>query len=178
MERPVSRPEMQESAAAPLGVRLRGPTRATATPTAQPPFRRLLTLRLVTLLFGALLFGTLLSAAGCHSAPPMRAVDIDRSSPEKDVLLFEVEIDAPWAPRHYRDWAQEQLDLLGNEPRNDRYPGIPVYEVTYRYRIGRQTLAEVSFRREGEGQGLLLHARTVVRPVPGWLLDRESRRDD
>ena len=130
------------------------------------PHRRILPVTL--LLFCAL------PLAGCHSAPPMRAVGIDRYSPEKDVLVFQVEIAELGTPRGYRDWAQAQLDAAGGEPENERYPGIPVYEVTYRVRVSREIVAEVTFRRGEGGRGPLVHDQTVVRAVPEWLLDDDG----
>lgn len=114
--------------------------------------------------------------AGCHTIAPMRPIEIDRFSPEKDVLMFQISISEPSSPRGYRDWAQEQLDLVGGEPKNDRYPEIPVYEVTYRFRIAREEVAEVTFRRANEGDGPLEHAQTVVRPLPAWLRKDDARR--
>jgi len=104
--------------------------------------------------------------AGCHAAAPMRPVDVELQAPEKDILIYDIEISELASPRSYRDWAAEQIDLLGGSPANDRYPGIPIYEVWYRFRLGGETVAEVAFRRDEGGAGALVHAQTVVRAVP------------
>jgi hypothetical protein len=96
----------------------------------------------------------------------MRPVDIELQAPEKDVLIYDIEIETLASPRGYRDWAAEQLESLGREPSNDRYPGIPIYEVWYRFRLGGETVAEVAFRRDAGGAGTLVHAQTVVRALP------------
>lgn len=106
------------------------------------------------------------SLAGCHGAAPMRPVEIELQAPEKDILIYDIEIEAPTSPRGYRDWAAEQLEALGGAPRNDRYPEIPIYEVWYRFRCEGETIAEVAFRREEGGTGALVHAQTVVRALP------------
>ncbi len=118
------------------------------------------TLRLGVLVIGAVLVG------GCHAAAPMRPLDIELQTPEKDILIYEIEIAEPTSPRGYRDWASEQLASLGTEPVNELYPGIPIYEVWYRFRLGRETIAEVAFRRDEGGNGPLVHAQTIVRALP------------
>jgi hypothetical protein len=109
--------------------------------------------------------GLALLLAGCHGAAPVRPVDVEMQVPEKDILVYDIEISELTGPRVYRDWAREQLDLLGAEPANERWPGIPIYEVWYRFRLGGETVAEVSFRREPGAAGLS-HAQTVVRRLP------------
>lgn len=126
------------------------------------------------LVFWLCVFGLSFAALGCHTIAPMRPVGIDQFSPEKDVLVFHISIEEPSTPRSYRDWAQAQLDLVGGEPRNRRYPEIPIYEVTYRFRVSREMVAEVTFRRGDDGEGALEHAQTVVRAVPEWLIKEES----
>ena len=127
------------------------------------PARPRMTILAATLVGFLPLLGGLL---GCHSAAPMRTLDIELRTPEKDVLIYDIEVAEPTSPRSYRDWAVAQLSQVGGEPENERYPGIPIYEVWYRFRWGRETLAEVSFRRDEGGSGPLTHAQTIVRSSP------------
>jgi hypothetical protein len=115
-------------------------------------------------LFAAGILAVLL--AGCHAAAPMRPVDVELQAPEKDILVYDIEISELTSPRTYRDWAAEQLAELGGAPPNERYPGVPIYEVWYRFRLGGETVAEVAFRRDEGGAGELVHAQTVVRALP------------
>jgi hypothetical protein len=115
-----------------------------------------------------LLLGLLVAAAclaGCHGSAQMRPIEIELETPEKDILVYDIEIAEPTGPRTYRNWAQEQLDALGGSPKNEKYPGVPIYEVWYRFRLGGETIAEVSFRREDGGEGALVHAQTIVRAL-------------
>ena len=107
---------------------------------------------------------------GCAGPPPLEALRVSPRMTEKDVQVVTVDLDTPAEPRQYRDWAQEQLDAVGGEPPNERYPGVPIYEMNYRFRISRELVAEVIFRRSDGGTGPLIHDQTVVRAVPEWLL--------
>ena len=109
-------------------------------------------------------------AGGCAGPPPLEALRVSPRMQEKDVQVVTIDLNTPAEPRQYRDWAQAHLDEAGGEPENDRFPGIPIYEINYRFRISRELVAEVVFRRTDGGTGVLAHDQTVVRAVPEWLL--------
>lgn len=135
---------------------MRGPPIRVARPSAGA------TAALLPVIVAALV----LALAGCHGAAPIRPIEVDVNSPEKDVLHIDIELEHSIAPIQYLEWAEEQLAAVGHEPVNPRFPEIPVYEVWYRFRLRGDTLAEVAFRRDSGGTGRLEHARTVVRPTP------------
>ncbi len=112
------------------------------------------------------LFATLLVLSGCQATAPMRTIGIDVRTPEKDVLIFDIAVEEPTDPRCYRDWAIERLQEVAGEPVNELYPGVPIYEVWYRFRFRGETTAEVIFRRTDDGMGPLQHLHTMIQNLP------------
>ena len=113
-----------------------------------------------------MLLAPLLVNTGCHSTAPMRTLGIDVRTPEKDVLIYDIAVEEPTDPRSYRDWALERLEEVAGEPTNELYPGLPIYEVWYRFRFRGEITAEVIFRRSDDGTGPLQHVQTMIQNLP------------
>lgn len=115
--------------------------------------------------------------SGCRSTGDV--VSVELRAAEKDVLVWDVELDGPRAAEQYLDWAEASLEARGRELENP-YFGFPVYEVLYSFRQGRRQLATVLYRRTDPSKddpsrsdpsrsdpsrnaaGPLVHVRTLV----------------
>ena len=110
----------------------------------------------------ALAFVVLALIVGCQSLP--RALRVDISAPEKDVIVHHVEVSGPLQPRQYFLLAEEQRHRVAERARSPF--DVPVYEFYCSFRTPEKTvLATVHYRcpdEPGPGNERLEHHETRV----------------
>lgn len=113
----------------------------------------------------------LLCAAGCQARAEV--LSQTRRVPEKDVVVFEVELAREVAPEEYLAYSARNLAERGGDVENTGHDA-PVYELVYVFHAGERRLATVLYRRTDPAaaatkpEGALEHERTLVHPSPEW----------